>query len=239
MDSFYQSVGSFGRPAEFGGGASLGKIKELFGKYKEPDVDEIGIDGMIQFVEDLGISEEDPALLVFACECGCVSMTKFSRDEFTQGFQTMNVDSIAGFKSALPALRAQLAAADPFKKIYTFAFGYYKEETCKSVTQETAESLWEMLFKESPFKFHFFDAWMLFLDKEHNKPISKDTWVLLLEFARQTNEKMDGYDPEGCLGTPQAWPQQQCRHFYPSAAVTPASACGHHTRHCLARTVAG
>ena len=27
MDSFYQSVGSFGRPAEFGGGASLGKIK--------------------------------------------------------------------------------------------------------------------------------------------------------------------------------------------------------------------
>ena len=46
----------------------------------------------------------------------------------------------------------------------------------------------------------FADDWCSFLDNNHGKAISNDTWSQVLQFSRQVGENLQSYDPND------AWP---------------------------------
>jgi hypothetical protein len=64
------------------------------------------------------------------------------------------------------------------------------------VDQTTAISIWPMVLGSV---FPYCNQWIEFLEKNHNKPINKDTWGQLLTFANAANEdpSLDNYDPSG------------------------------------------
>ena len=48
--------------------------------------------------------------------------------------------------------------------------------------QDTAISLWRLLFSVKPWP--LLDAWCAFLEQHHNRAVSRDTWIQLLDFCR-------------------------------------------------------
>jgi DCN1-like protein 1/2 len=193
----HATITTYAGGGSFGGGEERSETDEAaltkeFGKYKDEENGFIGVDGIYSIIEDLGCADEsDPALLVFAFHCEAATMAELTRDEFKRGMRALGVSTVfPGLRGKLSQLRAELQDPASFKEIYAFAFAYNKEPLQKSISQDTAEAVWELLMKE---KFNFYDAWMLFLQREHNKPISRDTWVLLLHFANQTNEELSNY----------------------------------------------
>ena len=100
---------------------------QAFETYKDAGGDAIGVDGLIQIIEELGIDEEDPVLLVFAYLCQAESMAQITREEWVRGLGSAGVSSVAGLRTRLPQLRQQLGDEAAFKEIYAFAFAYYKE----------------------------------------------------------------------------------------------------------------
>ena len=65
------------------------------------------------------------------------------------------------FRRLLPKLDSRVGVV---------VYRYYKEEGQKSITQETALMVWELLLKG---RSGHYENWVKFLNAEHNKPISK------------------------------------------------------------------
>ena len=135
-------------------------------------------------------------MLVLAWELQAQTMCEFSKEEWMSGLAKMGIDTLEGLQKQLEPMRAKLEDPAAFKEIYAYAFTYYKEEVQKSITQETAIMVWDLLLKG---RTDHYDNWLTFLNAEHNKPISKDTWVLFLEFTKQIEPDMSNYDPMGAI----------------------------------------
>ena len=127
----------------FGGGPKVdtAKIEEFFEAYKEEGGDAVGVDGVIKLCEDLGVGEEDVVMLVIAWELKAQKMAAFSKDEWMSGFTRLGIEGLDKLKAELGGLRSKLEDDVAFKEVYGFAFGYYKEETQKSIAQETVRVL--------------------------------------------------------------------------------------------------
>ena len=83
-------------------------------------------------------------------------------------------------------------------QIYNYAFMFSREKGHKSLMQDTAIGMWQLVF--GVIEWPLLDDWCEFLTKNHNKAISKDTWTQLLEFVRQVKSDFSNYDMDG------AWP---------------------------------
>ena len=140
----------------FGGGPKVdtAKIEEFFEAYKEEGGDAVGVDGVIKLCEDLGVGEEDVVMLVIAWELKAQKMAAFSKDEWMSGFTRLGIEGLDKLKAELGGLRSKLEDDVAFKEVYGFAFGYYKEETQKSIAQETVRrngrfaGFWVAFFQE-------------------------------------------------------------------------------------------
>ncbi|KAJ6350521.1 hypothetical protein OIU78_006644 [Salix suchowensis] len=126
------------------------------------------------------------------------TMCEFSKQEFIGGLQSLGVDSLDKFREKIPYMRSELMDEQKFREIYNFAFGWAKEKGQKSLALDTAIGMWQLLFAEK--QWPLVDHWCQFLQAQHNKAISRDTWSQLLEFARTVDPTLSNYDAEG------AWP---------------------------------
>ncbi|KAF8636100.1 hypothetical protein AX17_003805 [Amanita inopinata Kibby_2008] len=204
---------------------STSKLSALFEKYKDPDGDEIGVDGTIKLCEDLKVDPEDVVLLAVAYELRSPKIGVWTKQGWIHGWKNIGCDTIEGMQQSLTTLRDGLAS-DPayFQKVYIHTFDFAKEEGQRSLALESAQAFWNLLLSHGlkggalvtvppkhdsgdvemigrgGWKEEYTQWWFEFLNERGGKGVSKDTWAMFLEFVRTIDVKFSNYDAEA------AWP---------------------------------
>ncbi|SDA02409.1 BZ3501_MvSof-1269-A2-R1_Chr12-3g03581 [Microbotryum saponariae] len=186
------------------GGTSIRNLDKLWDKYRDVEKpDEIHFEGTIRYCEDLGIAPEDIVMLAVAWLTKAPTMGHFSKKGWTDGWREARRDTIELQRSYIDRLRADLHKGDTFRKVYAFTFDYAKAEGQKSMQYEIAQELWKLLIPSDPaadFPTSHLDLWLEFLRTRGERPVSKDTWNLFLDFTRTIDPLFQEHDEEA------AWP---------------------------------
>jgi len=123
--------------------------------------------------------------------------------------------------SALGRLRTRLGQ-DPayFQKVYNYTFDFARAEGQRSIAVETAQDFWGLLLPHGlaggalahvdaagdavmdgeGWRGEYLDWWFEFLNERGGKGVSKDTWIMFLDFIRTIDAQFAEYDTEA------AWP---------------------------------
>lgn len=179
----------------------LAKINALFAKYKDDTDDAILADGMEKFCQDLGVDPTEFIVLVLAWKFNASQMCRFTRTEFVDGFESLNVDSIKSLQNKFPDLEAEVTNdVEKFKDLYrfTFKFGLDVEEGQRALPKNIAVPLWKLVFsKNVP---AVLDRWFVYLENRQLRGISRDTWYMFLNFTEAIDPDFANYDDS------EAWP---------------------------------
>ncbi|OWZ78094.1 defective in Cullin neddylation protein 1 [Cryptococcus neoformans Bt85] len=219
VDAFYNN-----EPAPRADPAQERKLGEIWEKFKDPsDPKLIKIDGTMELCEELDIDPgTDAVLFCLAADLGSRATGEWEKAPFVTGIASYpgNIDSLPKLKAYLPTLREKLVSEpEYFKKVYNHAFQLARggpQSLTRSLPLDTAIDLWTLFFPpafnhspsalshlpdNSPPQFTQpeFDLWIQFMQKK-NKAVSKDTWALLVDFARGIDKDFKEYDEDG------AWP---------------------------------
>ncbi|KAF7310278.1 Defective in cullin neddylation protein [Mycena indigotica] len=208
----------FVRPAS--GASSTARLNGLFDKYKDADGEQITVDGTIRMCEDLSVDPEDVVLLAVAFELKSPRMGEWSRAGYVDGWKALGADSIPAMQAALSRLRTRLTSGDDpeyFQKVYNNTFEFAKSEGQRSIPLETATALWGLLLPYATlggrvddhgdtlmdgdgWRPEYNDWWSEFLTEKRSKGVSKDTWIMFLDFVRSIDARFATYDVDA------AWP---------------------------------
>ncbi|KAK9814215.1 hypothetical protein WJX72_002410 [[Myrmecia] bisecta] len=175
-------------------------LEQLYQRYRDPNSDQILAEGVGQFCSDLNVDPEDVIMLVISWHFRAATMCEYSKQEFVDGMKSLGCDSIAALTAKLPSLRAELRSEGKFKEIYDYAYKFSCEKGQKCVQLDTALAVWRLLFAGR--QWPLLDDWCEFLVKHHNRAISRDTWLQLLDFTKQIKPDMSNFDGDGMS----AWP---------------------------------
>jgi DCN1-like protein 1/2 len=176
-----------------------GKLARWFATYCEPDApDEMGPDGIQKLCDELGVAPEDPVLLVISKHMGAERMLVYTKEEFIRGMTDIRVDSVASLKARIGNLRNELASSASLRDVYAFTFKWACPPGQRSMPVDTAIALWQLLLHG---RFPLLKPWCEFIEHNRKHAISKDEWMLLLDFATATaKDGIKGYDESA------AWP---------------------------------
>ncbi|KAF8816905.1 hypothetical protein BYT27DRAFT_7205278 [Phlegmacium glaucopus] len=149
MDAYYNNPHIFsnsGRRKGDSAAPSSSKILTLFEKYKEPEGEDIAIDGTIKLCADLDVNPEDVVLLAVAYELKSPGIGQWKKQGWMEGWKNIGADSISEMKNALVRLRDQLGS-DPiyFEKVYKHTFDFARNEGQRSIGIDTAQAFWSLL----------------------------------------------------------------------------------------------
>ncbi|KAF8737032.1 hypothetical protein AX14_013565 [Amanita brunnescens Koide BX004] len=222
VDAYYGDSGSAtGREKPQ---ASTSKLNSLFDKYKDPRPDDdINIDGTLALCADLDVDpEKDVALLAVAFELQSPRIGVWTRQGWIQGWKNIGCDTIEGMKTALDDMRDKLSSNPKyFRSVYNFTFNFAKSEpNQRSLPLETALAYWSLLISHASkgraltgktdgedidmtgggWEDRYTQWWFDYLAQKGVKGVSRDTWVMFLEFIRASDSKFENYDMEA------AWP---------------------------------
>ncbi|KAL5520319.1 hypothetical protein ACEPAG_9533 [Sanghuangporus baumii] len=227
IDNYYND------PSQFGGGGGSkraeadrsARLSAIFDKYKDPESDDILIDGTIKLCEDLEVNPEDVVLLAIAYELKAPSMGRWTRKGWIDGWRNLGQDTIEGMRKTLSILSQKLASdARYFQQVYNYTFDFARSEGQRSLALDDAQGFWSLLIPhglsggalrheiedddedeamamdEEGWKPEYTDWWFEFLREKGGKGVSKDTWQMFLEFIRVIDSKFEKYDETA------AWP---------------------------------
>lgn len=95
------------------------RVQKLFDTYKDTVEDLILIDGIERLCSDLQMSPEEFRILILAWKCDAHQMCRFTRSEFTNGCQALQVDSVLLMKNKLSDVANDLNHnTEEFKSLY-------------------------------------------------------------------------------------------------------------------------
>lgn len=95
------------------------RVQKLFDIYRDSVEDLILIDGIERLCSDLQMSPEEFRILILAWKCDAHQMCRFTRSEFTNGCQTLQVDSVSLMKNKLSDVANDLNYnTEEFKSLY-------------------------------------------------------------------------------------------------------------------------
>lgn len=172
-----------GKKSKSGGTQAL---EETFTSFKDPETNEIGIDGMLKLCTSIDVNPEDPVMIVIAWHMKAQNLGVFSKEEFLQGMREMRCDTAEALKSRLDTLRSLAPSNPDFKAIYKFAYGWACEPGQKSLSKETANQLWQLLLKDV--NFPYLKSFLEFTASYNLRGITKDTWNQVLMFINHLDQ---------------------------------------------------
>ncbi|KAF9054147.1 Cullin binding-domain-containing protein [Panaeolus papilionaceus] len=221
MDAYYNNPNQFrSKSSSTSTAPSTAKIEALFQSYKDPDGDEITIDGTIKLCADLEVDPEDVVLLAVAYELKSPRVGEWTRKGWVDGWKSI------GCVWPLQRLKERLASDSVyFKSVYGHTFDFARSEGQRSLGLETALAFWNLLLPHgysegalttsnaregnddvdmdgnvSGWKEEYTQWWFEFLTEKKLKGVSKDTWLMFLDFVRSINANFSNYDENA------AWP---------------------------------
>jgi len=208
LDAYYQSMGKSGpsssSPFSFGSSKSdPSKLTKLFDKYAGDgkDKDKMTGDKLGQFFKDAGVDPEKEATLTLglAWKLEAKSIGSFSRKEFVDGFTRMGVEDMKKLGTELQTLKTTLQSVSTFRDFYVWLFDFLKvEEERKVLEIDVAVEMMQIVLVQH---FQLLDKFVEFLVESKQKAISRDVWLLTLEFARDVKPDLSNYDSDSG-----AWP---------------------------------
>ncbi|KAI8384835.1 Cullin binding-domain-containing protein [Radiomyces spectabilis] len=157
----------------------------------------ISVDGTMRLCEDLEIDPTQLEFLIISYYLGSERMGEFERDRFVQGCMKLQCDTLEKLRASIPFLKNNLHNHDNFRDLYCYAFLFGRQTGQKNMSLEAAIELWRLLLGD---QYSMLGIWIQFLEENHGKAISRDTWNLFYEFISQPNLDLTKYDAEG------AWP---------------------------------
>lgn len=177
-------------------------VTSLYEKYKDQQQDAILADGVGRFCQDLKVDPSDIVMLVISWHFSAATMCEFTKEEFLEGMEELNCNSVDKVKRKLPLLRNELKNDQTFQEVYNYAYGFACEKGQKCLQLDTAIAMWQLLFAEQGWP--LINLWCQFLEANHKHAISKDTWSQLLDFARivRTEGDLEQFD----ASNNSAWP---------------------------------
>lgn len=219
------------------------KLSKIFDKYKDEEGEEITIDGAMSMCEDLSISPEDVVLLPLSFYLRSPSLGTFQKEHYIEGWKSIGgsnkCDTIEAQKKLLNTLREELKSDSAvrgdraseskqglFNRTYEFTYSFARPEGQKSLPLESALAFWDLIMPFSPsfgtspehFTKRQLNLWKSFLQEKGNgRAISKDTWMLFLDFTKEIDSDFQNHDFDA------AWPSQ-IDDFVEWARSQPASA---------------
>lgn len=95
------------------------RVQKLFDTYKDAIEDLILIEGIERLCSDLQMSPEEFRILILAWKCDAHQMCRFTRPEFINGCQALQVDSVSLMKNKLSDVANDLNHnTEEFKSLY-------------------------------------------------------------------------------------------------------------------------
>jgi DCN1-like protein 1/2 len=122
-----------------------------------------------------------------------------TKDQFVNGFRSLNCSNLKDIKALLPQLRNEFNQPNSklFKEVYNFAYDYNKEPDQKSFAFEDAAATWQLFFNG---KYGHIDQWTEFITQKYARPIPRDTWKQFLNFVLDIGTDLSKYADDG------SWP---------------------------------
>ncbi|KAJ3249447.1 DCN1-like protein 4 [Chytriomyces hyalinus] len=166
---------------------------------------EMDIEAIERFCNDIAVDVSGPIVLAIAYKLSAARMGVFSRAEWMNGMQLLDVDSTAKLQQKLPLLESIFQDTAQVKDLYKWAFAFAKESPEKKYIEiEMAKGLWSLILSNKSM-FRHVDQFMEYLndpDEESTVPkvINKDQWMSFFDFSSSVREDLSNYDESS------AWP---------------------------------
>lgn len=182
-------------------GSGAKKLGAIFDNYKEDDT-KIGIDGTIQYIEDLGYDPENKVTLALAEFLESPSMGVFNKNPFIIKWGSVQATTLTDMQKYVKDLETSLSKDTAYlKQVYRFTFTFLLEDGQKTLPLETAADYWRLLFSDNQYTDKV-SRWIAYLEAEWKQPISKDVWNMFFVFLQEwiSDDNLDNYDENA------AWP---------------------------------
>jgi len=197
-EAYHQASSMSSRSSSSSSSIDSRKIASLYDRYKDPnDPGKIGLEGVERLCADLELDPTSITVLVLAWKLKAAVQCEFSQKEFVDGMERLRADDIKKLKKVLPKAEQDLEDPRQFRDFYLFTFNFAKNPNQKSLELDLALAYWGIVLKG---RFKHLDMWIQYVQDNHKRAITKDTWTLLLDFSNQINGAFTNYDDEG------AWP---------------------------------
>ncbi|SMN20699.1 similar to Saccharomyces cerevisiae YLR128W DCN1 Scaffold-type E3 ligase required for cullin neddylation and ubiquitin ligase activation [Maudiozyma saulgeensis] len=169
------------------------ELIDLFNKYS-PDGNEIDVEGIMAFIDDLGLKLEDIVTICLAKLLGWNKLTDLiTKDQFLSNWYMQGCSHISEMKTVMQDLKNKLAT-DPkyLTDVYNFTFDLIIDDDAKMLDLKTAIEYWKLYFCQDLERKVVLEIdpklladWVIFLETENRNDITKDCWKMLLEFFRK------------------------------------------------------
>ncbi|XP_065185201.1 DCN1-like protein 3 [Sycon ciliatum] len=186
----------------------------FFQQYRDED-EAILEDGMERLCNDMEVDPCDVRMLALAWRLNAAEMCRFSQEEFVTVCEELGAYSAAELGKQLTGILYE--ARRHFKDFYRYAFRFGVSDGQRSLPCDVAVQLWSLVLPVcSGDGERFMNDWLEYLTSQRVKGISKDCWMVFLEFTLTVEKDFSNYSAED------SWPSLLDEFVMHQRSVQPA-----------------